>query len=37
MSQDEEDSEGVFPHILTPQGLIHDHPPLGFPLSKPQG
>ena len=25
----------VFPNVLAPKGLIHDHPLLGFPLSKP--
>ena len=25
----------VFLPNLTPQGLIHDDPPLGFPFSKP--
>lgn len=46
MNQDLENNEvclrilqanpNVFPHTLTPQGFVHDHPPLGgFPLSKP--
>ena len=45
MSWDMEDSDdylrllqgnaNVFPHILTPKGLILAHPPLRFPLVKP--
>ena len=47
MSQDMEGSDdylrllqvnlNIFPYILTLQGLTHDLPPLGFPLSKTYG
>ena len=30
-------SPDVLPHILIPGGLIHDHPPSSFSLSKTQG
>ena len=30
-------SPDVLPHILIPGGLIHDHPPPSFSLSKTQG
>ena len=30
-----EANPNVFPKVLAPQGLIHEHPLLGFPLSKP--
>ena len=29
------ENQNVFPHIPTLQELIHNHTPLGFPLSKP--
>lgn len=35
--QDPADQPKVCPHILNPQGLLHDHPPLAFPLPKSQG